>query len=85
MSLVLGYIYRQAGQSESSSSFNMGTFTITVNFAAVTGMLNVKGGPITRYFVGLINFDTSHATVYLCLSSFLSQYAVMLWVPVMCV
>jgi hypothetical protein len=83
MSLVLGYIYRQAGKREASSSFNMGIFTIAVNFAAISSILNAKGGPITKYFVGLFNFDTSHAIVYLCLNSFLSQYVVMLWVPVM--
>ena len=47
-------------------------------------MLNIKGGPISKYVVGFFNFDASQATVYLCLQSFLYQYILMLWVPAIC-
>jgi hypothetical protein len=72
-----------ASASESSDELNgnMGTFIIISNFANIVTLIDVGGGPISSYFVGWFSFDSSQATVYFCMQSFVSQYQLMLCIP----
>ena len=85
---LLGYIYRKAGQDASKSAFNMGTFTITMNFGSTISILNSEGGPLSKTFLksmfGIFNVDSSQATVYMCLQSYFAQYILTLWTPIAC-
>jgi hypothetical protein len=85
---LLGYIYRKAGQDASKSAFNMGTFTITMNFGSTISILNNEGGPLSKHFLraafGIFNVDSSQATVFMCLQSYFAQYVLTLWTPIAC-